>query len=242
MEQSESINELVTALAKVQAALKPVSMDGKNPFFKSKYATLHSVWESCRQLLSDNGLALIQIMDTENGNVDVITQLCHTSGQWIRGKLGMIPNKNDPQAIGQIITYFRRYSLGAMLGIVTEEDTDGEIGQHRHRDDAGDGKGATSHGARGKSGTSSPKPMSDAQRKKLFAMCKEKTFSNDDVRAFTDWLKEKFDTMPATKADGTQTTTFTSQAISKVFDQFDKLSGDFIEWKISNVSDDDIPI
>lgn len=32
---------------------------------------------------------------------------------------------NKAQAIGSLITYFRRYSLSSMLGLVTDKDTDG---------------------------------------------------------------------------------------------------------------------
>lgn len=39
----------------------------------------------------------------------------------IKGFEGM----NKAQAIGSLITYFRRYALSSMLGIVTDKDTDG---------------------------------------------------------------------------------------------------------------------
>ena len=139
MEQSEKIDELIKAVVKVQAKIEPVKMDAFNPFFESQYASLHAIWESSRSLLSENGLVVIQPMDTEDGFVYVNTTLAHVSGQWIRGRLGMKPPprmtqkgpiENDPQMVGQVVTYFRRYSLGAMLGIVTDEDLDGDVGQH----------------------------------------------------------------------------------------------------------------
>ena len=130
MKQSQEIGELVKALVKVQAALKPVELDGSSHF--GKYATLAAVWKNIRKTLAENELAVIQTMDTEEDNkIYVYTTLAHTSGQWISGRCGMKMSRNDPQVVGQIITYFRRYSLGAILGIVTEEDVDGEIGQNR---------------------------------------------------------------------------------------------------------------
>jgi len=142
MEQSEKIDELIKAVVKVQAKIEPVKMDAFNPFFESQYASLHAIWESSRSLLSENGLVVIQPMDTEDGFVYVNTTLAHISGQWIRGRLGMKPPprmtqkgpiENDPQMVGQVVTYFRRYSLGAMLGIVTDEDLDGDVGQHEKK-------------------------------------------------------------------------------------------------------------
>lgn len=60
------------------------------------------------------------------GHIGLETRLIHAeSGQWI-SSMAVIPlPKNDPQGMGSAITYARRYSLCAMLGIVTEDD-DGE--------------------------------------------------------------------------------------------------------------------
>ncbi len=49
------------------------------------------------------------------------------SGQW-QSSLAVVPlPKADPQGVGISMTYMRRYALSAMLGIVTEEDTNGEF-------------------------------------------------------------------------------------------------------------------
>jgi len=131
MEQSQEITELTAALIALQAEIKPVKMDSENPFYHSKYASLHSVWEQTRPLLKKHGLAVIQAPDTHEGQVGVSTTIAHESGQWIKAFFGMTPAKQDPQELGKIVTYFRRYALGGFLGIVTEEDTDGEVGQHK---------------------------------------------------------------------------------------------------------------
>ncbi len=123
MNQSEQINELASALIKVQANLKPAHKDSENPFFKSSYASLTSVWEACRKLLTDNNLAVVQTTSAQDADsVTVQTTLVHSSGQWIRGELRMRPQKNDPQGIGSAISYSRRYSLAAMVGVCPEDD------------------------------------------------------------------------------------------------------------------------
>jgi len=124
--QSEDIKELVAALVKVQAEIQPATKDKTNPFFHKNYADLSDVWAVCREPLSQNGLAVIQTMDGSNGNIIVVTTLAHISGQWMKGKLPIKPVKDDPQAIGSAITYGRRYSLSAIVGVVSEEDDDGE--------------------------------------------------------------------------------------------------------------------
>lgn len=131
MNQSEQINELAGALAKCQGEILPALKDSKNPFFKSKYADLNSVWSVCREPLSKNGLAVIQTIDKEDGALILITTLAHSSGQWIRSKTPIPLLKNDPQALGSSLTYMRRYSLSAIVGISTDEDDDGEKAMNR---------------------------------------------------------------------------------------------------------------
>jgi len=121
--QSAEIKDLVTALVKVQGKIKGAKMDSENPYFKSHYADLTSVWEACRDLLSANGLAVVQTMGGETPeSVTVVTTLAHTSGQWIRGSLIMKPVKADPQGAGSAITYARRYALAAIVGVCPEDD------------------------------------------------------------------------------------------------------------------------
>jgi hypothetical protein len=60
----------------------------------------------------------------------VTTTLLHVSGEWIRGTIQMKPVKNDPQAVGSCITYARRYSLAAIVG-VSPADDDGNAGSGR---------------------------------------------------------------------------------------------------------------
>lgn len=124
--QSENINELAMALAKAQGEIKPAMKSSMNPFYKSKYADLSEFWEACREPLSKNGLAIIQTMDESEKGLILITTLAHSSGQWIKSKFPLICNKpNDIQAFGSSITYVRRYTLAAIVGICPDEDDDG---------------------------------------------------------------------------------------------------------------------
>lgn len=129
-EMSPTIGNLAKALAKVQGALKPAKKDKENPFYKSSYADLASVWEAVKGPLSANELAITQTPSAEYGPdvVALITTLMHGSGEWIRGTLLMKPSKIDPQGVGSCLTYARRYALGAITGISTEEDDDGNAG------------------------------------------------------------------------------------------------------------------
>lgn len=125
MNKSESIAKLSEALSKAQATMAGAKMDSDNPFFKSKYADLSSVWDACRKPLTDNGLAVIQtaaFIPEHPELVAIETTLTHSSGEYTTGILAAKPVKNDPQAIGSCVTYLRRYSLAAICGISPEDD------------------------------------------------------------------------------------------------------------------------
>lgn len=128
MSQSELINELATALSKAQGEMQAAVKDKVNPFFKSSYADLGSVWDAARPVLSKYGLCVIQTTDfvPERNQIMLVTTLVHTSGQWVKSYLPLNPAKNDSQGVGAAITYLRRYSLSAIVGVVCDDDDDGE--------------------------------------------------------------------------------------------------------------------
>lgn len=126
MMHSEQINEIAAAIAKAQGQIKGASKDASNPFFKSKYADLASVWDSCRSALSSNGLAVIQSPSAIGTSVSVDTLLTHSSGQWIAGTVSVTAREDTPQAIGSAITYLRRYALQSFAGVAPEDD-DGNL-------------------------------------------------------------------------------------------------------------------
>ena len=118
MEKSETIGNLTLALSKVQAQLRPAKENSKNPFFKSNYADLGSVWDSVRTLLSENELSIIQ-MPTDVGGLTTI--LSHSSGEYLASTM-YIPSKEDAHGVGSAISYARRYALASFVGVVTGDD------------------------------------------------------------------------------------------------------------------------
>lgn len=131
--QSDNISDLIGALAKAQGKIITAKKDKKNPFFKSNYADLSSVWDACRSALSENGLAVVQSVQTlENRPMELVTTLAHASGQWIKSHMPIITVKNDPQSLGSALTYYRRYALAAIVGVAAaDEDDDGNMASNR---------------------------------------------------------------------------------------------------------------
>lgn len=122
MEKSLTIAELAKALLGFQAEVKTIGYDAKNPFFKSSYATLTQLVTMSKEALVHHGLAVSQLTEGEGG---ITTILMHTSGEYICSTLTLKAVKDDPQGHGSAITYARRYGYASILGLVSDEDDDG---------------------------------------------------------------------------------------------------------------------
>lgn len=127
---SSEINELAKALVKAQAVMTSAQKDGSNPHFNSSFATLDSIWKAIRKPLVEHGLCVVQSLLPDN---TLVTTLLHESGQWVRSYQKLNPVRNDPQGIGSALTYGRRYSLAALVGICQADD-DGEEGSETQQE------------------------------------------------------------------------------------------------------------
>ena len=120
---SDSIANLTLALSIVQGKMTYAIKDSANPFFKSKYADLESVWDACRSLLSENGLAVMQFPgEYFDGAMRLTTIISHKSGEFISQEMSVPVTKPDAQGAGSALTYMRRYALAAVVGVVQADD------------------------------------------------------------------------------------------------------------------------
>lgn len=167
-EQSADVAELAAALCSAQAKILKASKDSKNPFFKSSYADLASVWDAIRSPFTENGLSLTQHPIGENG---LITTLLHNSGQYQRSFYFMRPVKDDPQGRGSCLTYMRRYAIMAISGVCPEDD---------------DGNAASSP-TKGK--PTQHNGPSASQIKRLHAIAYSSKIATENVK---DYMKKKY--------------------------------------------------
>lgn len=122
--QSEDIKDLAMALCKAQSEMIFAIKSSENPFYKSKYADLSSVWDVCRSPLTKNGLCVVQQVDglSQNGEIILNTILMHSSGQWVKSVILMKLIDNKPQTYGSTLTYARRYGLSSLVGVIQDDD------------------------------------------------------------------------------------------------------------------------
>jgi len=190
MSQSEVINELAAALSKAQGEMQAAIKDKINPFFKSSYADLGSVWDAARPVLSKYGLCVIQTTEiiADGSKIILVTTLAHTSGQWVKSYLPLNPSKNDSQGIGAAITYLRRYSLSAIVGVVCDEDDDGETVVGRGKQNAQPQKQDNQPPVQQKQ--QAPERLGKPEIVALTTLINN--LDEESNRSFRDWIKKTF--------------------------------------------------
>lgn len=124
MKTSDQVNEICAAIVAMQQELEDAPKDKENPHFKNRYSDLATVMQKARPVLAKHGLGLVQFPEADGPKVSVVTRLVHKSGQWMEGVLTMTARDASPQSIGSAVTYGRRYSAPAAIGMATEDDDD----------------------------------------------------------------------------------------------------------------------
>jgi hypothetical protein len=119
------IDQLAAALVSAQAEFSAVPKTSDNPFFRSKYADIATVVSHAQPILAKHGLAVSQHPTVVDGEPSLTTYLIHSSGQFISSTMKLCAAKMDPQGQGAAITYARRFAYQAVLGLVADEDDDG---------------------------------------------------------------------------------------------------------------------
>ncbi|MDK7481301.1 ERF family protein [Bacillus cereus] len=163
MNRSETISKLAKSLVLFNSEVNKIAKDADNPFFKNNYATLDTIIDEIRPILSKHGLSIMQIPSGDGQNVTLKTLLLHETGEWLESdELTMKPVKNDPQAVGSCITYARRYSLAAFLSLNTGEDDDGNgatYGKDKPKPKGNSGQAPSKPQGNGGNGKASEKQM-----------------------------------------------------------------------------------
>ena len=133
MNKSDSIKNLAIALNKAQAEFSPAPLNSSNPHLRNKYANLGSIIESTNPILEKNGLSVSQMVTGVANEIGITTLLMHVSGEWLESTVIMpiLEQKgiNNAQVAGSIVSYLRRYSLAAALGVYSGDDNDAQVGK-----------------------------------------------------------------------------------------------------------------
>jgi hypothetical protein len=93
-------DKLIAALIEAQKAITHASKDGKNPYFKSDYATLEEVITTVKPPLNDNGVMFQQVCHPSDIGVCVETVFYGHGGELRTGQFTVPADKRDPQGFG----------------------------------------------------------------------------------------------------------------------------------------------
>ena len=144
---SSQVQEIIpVAIAKALCNMQKTELfattDSTNTFFNNaKYADLASIWRAIRAPLTDSGLAIMQTTEPYSNGITIVTTMMHVTGASYTTRLSgtypaMVdkktgrPKPQTVQALGSLITYLRRYSLAALVGVSSADD-DGEAASGR---------------------------------------------------------------------------------------------------------------
>ena len=133
---SEGITQISAALAKAQKDFKTPKRTKKAMVTQTRgynYADLQDVYDAVRDPLANNGLAITHLTQEFGGQVELVTMLIHESGEWFRSIYPVKAKAERPQEMGSAMTYARRYTVSALLGIASEEDDDAQSAQEASR-------------------------------------------------------------------------------------------------------------
>lgn len=129
---SAKIENLANALANAQKTMK---MPDKNKevtvktktggTYKFWFATMDNIVKTVQPKLAEQGLSVIQPIVMIDKTAFVLTRLMHASGEWIESMIPVLGDIREPQQFGSGISYARRYAYSSLLGIVTDDDDDG---------------------------------------------------------------------------------------------------------------------
>ena len=124
MAESKTIHE---RFAEAWSKVENPEMDGMNPHYKNRYATLKSTLGAIRAACAPLGIAYVQrLRICEDGNYRLCSSVEDAAGGSIELSTFPVENVPNSQAFGSEMTYKKRQQAQADWAITGEEDEDGE--------------------------------------------------------------------------------------------------------------------
>lgn len=179
MRWSDDRTNIATALAAfAEAVTNPAkAATAKVGQYSYTYATLPDILDHIRPHLAAAHLAVLQSVGGEEGLITVTTTVVHVSGEWCESDALALPAGSTPQTAGGAITYARRYSLTAALGIAGEDDDDAA-----HASGAGGAKAKTA----AKGGAKSKALHTEPQMRALHRLAAKLGMDHEALRELAD--------------------------------------------------------
>lgn len=198
---------LLEALLAFQAQAPTLQKDASNPHFKNRYVSLDAITQAITPVLTACGLVWITTPGNDEDDAPVLSyRLAHSkSGEELTGRVRLMLPKNDSQGWASALTYARRYTISAVLGLSAEDD-DGDA--------ASQGRGVTAAPVQPTERTVSAKQRGLVNAKAaekgldpiqlaeiVLAATEAPAKSFEHAAQATDWLRRAMDRLPARYVD-----------------------------------------
>lgn len=124
---------LHAALARAQSQFPPIPKNREVTIrprdrapYSFRYADLEGILSATRKPLTDNGLSLVQMVNSSQSYTAIVTRLMHEKGGVLESEVWIEPTTKytDPKTFGGLISYMRRYAVSSMLGVAADDDLD----------------------------------------------------------------------------------------------------------------------
>ena len=155
----ESISETIR---KFRALFPGVDKKRHNSYTNSYYASLDDVWNAAWPYLVEVGLDV----DFWVTGGKLFVSLSNKDGQQRTSDVELPDSKESPQRFGGSLTYYRRYLVCTMLGIVETDDDDGNSSERE--------------------GAKSTPPISDKQKSEIHRLISETGTNKERVLEHID--------------------------------------------------------
>lgn len=206
------MSDLIAALARCQAKFTTVTKAHKAKVptksggeYTYTYANLADTLEMVLPILSEEGVALLQPMEPNGGDLLLRTEL-RKGDECVASVLPLHVDGLRPQEIGSLITYGRRYAITALLALATDDD-DGNAAQAaepRYRADGTPARRTAQEITATRGGSAPGEPATDSQRKFMRRLQNELGWSPVEASSVYLLLCKKDGPDVMTKAEASQ--------------------------------------
>ena len=129
------MKNLFKSLAEFQQEVKVIHKATQG--YGYSYTDLPKIFSEINPLMKKHGLGFTQLINTNEGQNYLVTILFHVESGEVLESSTLVPivqlkGMNEYQCFGSGVTYFRRYCLSSILGLVTDKDTDASGEQEKH--------------------------------------------------------------------------------------------------------------
>ena len=114
-----TVKQLLEKINKINWEIS-LKKDGNNPFYKSKYITLDNIMDKLQPLLDREWLIIYNV------NIPWGVKTIVTDGEVEVRSEFVVGDITDPQQLGKVCTYWRRYNLTSLFNLLADEDDDAQ--------------------------------------------------------------------------------------------------------------------